>query len=144
MAVRHVYTHLCEYAIVDKDGKTSFINIIQNIILDEFPGALISLFVGVGFTAAAGQSAKVSIEDPNGKPIFQTSEEVVPSATGGPFPRGFKHVNQVLLLLKPAVFPLEGTYNVVLRVDGKVIHREPFAVLKRNAPDGNDENADEN
>jgi hypothetical protein len=144
MAVRHVYTHLCEFALVDNQNRFSYINVISKIVLDEIPGALISLFIGVAFTGAEGQAAKISVEDPKKKELFQALEQTVPNSPEGAVSGGMKPTSHALIVLKPAVFQLEGTYNVVLRVGGKVIHREPFAVLKRKTPEGSDKNVGSN
>jgi len=144
MAVRHLFTHLCEFALVDNQNRFSYINIIQNVVLDEIPGALISLFIGVGFTGAEGQTARISVEDPRKTELFQALEHAVPSVSDVSKVGGMKSVSHALLILKPAVFQLGGTYNVVLRVGGKVIHREPFTVLKRAAAEGSDKNAGSN
>jgi len=129
MAVRHLYTHLCEFVVRDSQDKFSYINIIHNVILDRIPGALMGLFIGVGFTAAAGQKFTIALEDPRKKELFRSAEQDVPRRGDRPLDPKIIEVTNGLVLMKPAVFSMEGVHHAVLRVDDRVIHREPFSVV---------------
>jgi hypothetical protein len=130
MPVRHLFTHLSEFAIQDKDNRYSYINVVYNVTLDEIPGALISLFINVGFTGGEGSTYRIAVEDPNKKEVFRSHDQTVRVPTDELVRSKMRIVNNVGVILKPAVFHSEGTYYVVLRVGGKVIHREPFPVIK--------------
>jgi hypothetical protein len=139
--VKHLYTHLSEYAIRDAEDRMSYINVIQNILLDEIPGALVSLFIGVAFTGGEGETFSVSVDDSKKKEFFRYPDQTVPPSGDDPVKRKLRRINQSLYVLRPAVFFSEGTYNVVLRVGGKVIHKEPFNVALALKKDGGKRNA---
>ena len=137
--VHHLFTHLSEFAVRDNTNKWSYINVVQNVALDQIPGAIVSLFVSVGFTGGDGENFSVAIEDPNGSDMFRSKEEkVVAGSVSHPLMRSSFNAT---LMMSPAVFLLEGVYHVVLRVSGKEIHREPFGVLKGPASEAGDKNA---
>jgi hypothetical protein len=142
MAVRHLYTHVSEFAIRDTAERISFINIINNVTLDEIPGALVCLFIGVGFTGGEGQTFRVSMEDPKRNQVFRSEEEIIPAPSENAAKTGTRFVSNAVYMLKPVVFLMEGTHQVVFRVGNKVIHKEPIPVIKVVTREESEINAD--
>jgi uncharacterized protein DUF6941 len=126
---KHIYTIICETLIADKDDRFSFINVIGNIKLNKLPGALSTLAIVSCFRASPGELISISIEDPGRKPLFRTQDEevkVIPLYRDNPI--AIKST-QVAIVLNPAGFHSEGVHHIVLRVGGRVLHREPFGVF---------------
>jgi hypothetical protein len=133
MAIRHKFTHLSEFALRDSEGRASFINLISNIMLDEVPGAIVSLYVSVAFTGSNGDEFSVVIEDPEKKAMFESPKEVVRVPASSKKSKLLSdHLSQIML--KPAIFRMEGKHHVVFMSGKKVIHKEPFMVFKRGNP----------
>jgi hypothetical protein len=66
----------------------------------------------------------------------------VPARSNNPELQKFRSVTSAVFVLKPAIFPIEGTYHVVVKVGNKVINREPFPVFKSANAEKSEINAD--
>jgi hypothetical protein len=130
-APKHLYTLISELVLRDTYNRFSFINVIHNIALDDFPGALSALYITVAFTGGVGQRFSVWIEDPNSKEYFRfpTQQDAglpVEDRSGDMRRR----VSVTEMVLRPAVFVVEGMYKIILSVGDKIINEEPFYVGK--------------
>ena len=122
---------LCENVIQDKQDRMSFINVIQNVKLDQIPGALTQLFVVVAFECRARSTMSIVITTPENQELFTSGEFTITGETPANLPSvHMRSLTIVALALKVTVFQTEGIHNVVLRQDGRVIHQEPFGVFK--------------
>jgi hypothetical protein len=87
------------------------------------------LGIVVGFEAKSGQRFSVALEDPNGKILFEGRDAV---AQDDEMYDKFRHTvrtSQVGIVLAPIGFNTEGIHHIVLRIGGRVMHREPFGVF---------------
>jgi len=139
MQVRHVFTLISEFAIRDHDNRFSFINVINNVVLDEIPGGLPALYISVAFEGGEGLGFSVALVEPNKTDLFRTNEIMIESPTDGEKANDLKRVNCGVIRLAPAVFLKEGVHTIVLRVGNKVIHRQTIPVIKRAMPAGDDD-----
>lgn len=133
--VKHHYTLVCEYALFDRDYRPSFLGVVRNVKLPQIPGAVVSLYFVASFSAPAGTKFAVDLIGPNRKVLARGEErEVTPqSPSAGTESEYVQTATTAMMEAKPAVFRTQGIHYVALRVDGKVIHREPFAVFEESS-----------
>lgn len=127
--VRHLYSLMCEMLVFGQDKRLSMINVIANIRLPKVPAGIQTLGFVCNFIAPVGDKFIVSVEDPKRVALLKTDEAPVePSDISQQAPHIIKSTN-VGLLAGPLIFRSEGIHHIVLRVGGRVIHREPFGVF---------------
>ena len=135
-AIKHVYTVVCEYIVIDENKKPTFVNVIRNAALSQLPGMLSTVSLVTNISNAQGKECRISLVDPSGKEVPCTIGILEPIELRN------KYCIQSSLMgvtLAPAIFFVEGVHHIVIRVEGKIIHREPFGVfLKEANQDGND------
>lgn len=127
--VKHNFTVLCEHAVTDRQGRVSLINVVRNVALAEVPAAIPQLAIVSSFTGAYGLPYSVAIEGPGKREISRGSDLTVTPESGDDASKYVQRSTQVVMMWAPAVFEREGVHYIVVRVGGKVIHREPFAVF---------------
>jgi hypothetical protein len=111
---------------MDAGQRTSLINVVRNVALKEVPGGII-IFVVTSFEGGDGSNFNISIDGPRQKEIFTTGEQPIQSEPS-PESKFIQMSKTMVVRLAPIIFKREGIYHIVLRIGGKVIHREPFGV----------------
>jgi hypothetical protein len=130
MAVRHKLTLMCEYVLVDHADRPSFINEIANVRLESLPGAVPYLNFVTQLSGAEGKTIEISIEDPTKKNLMTAEKTEIQSADKNRIIS--KHQiseSTTCIIVSPFVFNSEGIHHIVVRVNGKTIHKEPFGVF---------------
>jgi len=133
--VRHSYTMLCDQAIIDRQDRLTVVSAVRNLAFDRLPNTAHRLGVVVGFSAPAGQTYSVTIEDPRRKEIVKLGED----KSRRPEAEDAAHVvteTAFVCNIQNATFETEGIHSIVLRVDGRVVHRSPFGVIVRESGRG--------
>jgi hypothetical protein len=136
MAIRHNYTLLCENVIRDVSGKLSFINVFQNVELEQTPGILAHMFVAVNLVGDPGDTYQISLDPPGKNPPLTPSpvEETVGELVGEA--RQYQQASTYTIFgIGAVLFVVPGVYHITLRSKGKVIHRQPFGVYTRPRTD---------
>jgi len=132
MAIRHLYTVLCDYLITHADGRTSAAGIFHNVEVRDFPAGKDPMGVVVAFAGDGGEPYEVALEGPGG--FRQGMAEGTLE-----HPAELREHQQWAVVLavtaSPAIFPSPGVYRIVVRSGGVEIHAHPFGVLRRRTPD---------
>jgi hypothetical protein len=131
MAIRHLYTAVCESVIEGNDGRISLIGIFHNLQARSEESVATTMAVVVALTGDDGDPYSVDVEGPDGF-ILHLGDDVVEV----PSPLGEHRQWAVALVVRarPAVFPKPGVYRVVLRSKGEEVHSYPFGVLQMRVP----------
>lgn len=132
MVVKHNYTIICEYAIVDQRGKQSLIGIVRNVEFAEFPGAVVQLHIMTNLSNAEGKTFFFAMLDPSGKELFRTDAKIIDDPYS-PASQYTQKGSAIGMTLSPAIFYKEGVHRIVVYVDGKAIHKEPLGVYTKVA-----------
>jgi hypothetical protein len=132
--IRHNFTALCEHAVIDRAGRVSLINVVRNVALPGIPSVLARLAIVSSFTAPIGARYYLTIEDPAKHELARSDEQEVGREEGDEASRYVQRSTQVMMIASPAVFHRDGVHAVVLKVNGKSVHREPFGVFVATEP----------
>ncbi len=128
--VKHHFSLLCEYALFDRENRPSIIGVVTNVQVPQIPGAVVSLYFVASFKAPAGSKFGLELVGPDRKVIARAEEREIVKPVSGPGPSPYLQTSTTTMMeAKPALFHAEGIHYLVLRVDGRVVHREPFAVF---------------
>ena len=129
LKAEHIFSLICETLIAGQDGRFSFINVIANVRLPKIPYALGSLGIVVSFQASPGDVFDLAVEDPKRKSLFRTGDAIVEDQEMYQKFPNMVRATQVGIIAAPMKFTHEGIHHIVLRVSGRVVHREPFGVF---------------
>jgi hypothetical protein len=131
MAIKHLYTVICDKVIQDvKTSNLTLVDVYSNIILDSIPGGKSILFVVVGFSGDEGEEFTVTLEGPGKykKKPFEVAKGKVVKDSRADSPHGAL-VTFAAVGIKGLSFDAEGLYYFVLRQAKKVIHKTPMGVF---------------
>ena len=134
MAIRHLYTVLSDWLVMDAGGRATPVGIFHNIDVREVPAVKSPLGIVVALTADEGERFGLSIIGPDGQVVAALGEHV---ATTPPSLREHQQWAFTAAALLPAL-PLEaaGVYRFVVESEGDRIHEYPFGVLLKPPEDG--------
>lgn len=134
MAIRHLYTILCDYLVVGQDGRPTAAGIFHNIEFDQLPGARSFLGIVVGLMGEDGDVFRVTLDDPDGECMAELATSAVEKPTDLREHQQWAYT--ATGLAAPAVFPKAGVYSVCIWEGREKIHAYPFGVLLKGQVEG--------
>ena len=134
MAIRHLYTMLCEYVTVGRDGRPTAAGIVANIEVAEFPAARDRLGLLVGFTGDNGDRFRITLDGPDGRPIKELAQGTIDSPEA--LRRDEQWTTYAAGVAEPAGFDAPGLYGITLWDGEQRVHTYPFGVLQRPPSEG--------
>lgn len=127
--VQHLFTMLCDYMLEDKQDKSSYFGVFQNIAVREFPGGIPRFFIVAGLVADStpGSTLRIVIEGLTLAFHEEVARAEVPlDATAGVLSStAVMHVKVELANFK---FPKAGTYALQVWDGEHLVHQYPFGV----------------
>jgi len=127
MAIRHLYTVVCDYVVVGQDGRATAVGILHNIEFAQFPATKSLLGLVVGLVGDDGDEFRVALEGPDERSIAEVSKGTIAA------PRDLRENQQwgftVAGAVTPVVFAAPGIYAVTVWEGARMVHRYPFGVL---------------
>ncbi|MBM3474902.1 MAG: hypothetical protein FJX75_16695 [Armatimonadetes bacterium] len=136
MALRHLYTVLCEYVTMGRDDRPTAAGIFHNIEVESFPATRrLGLLVALG--GDDGDTYRVTLDGPDGEPIGDLVAHATIGARGG----HREHQQWVWTaagVVRAAEFRTPGVYGISVWDDGGRVNTYRFGVLQRESGEGDD------
>jgi hypothetical protein len=130
MAIRHMYTVLCDYLVLGQDSKPTAVAIFQNVAVRQFPAAKDPLGILVSLRGDPGDPFEVVLVGPTGDTLGEVAKGTIQQ------PSDLREHQQwamnVVGVASPAVFAKPGVYSVQVTSDGEHVHSYPFGVFARD------------
>jgi len=120
---------ICDYAMVDREGKMSIVGIFREMYADKIPSYIHHFYVAASIvgTPETAYDITVNFTSPNGKPTIRPQEVTVQIGLGG-------LTNLVTDIIN---LPLESTgqYTITLTTnDGHIVGKSYFRVIDLKTP----------
>ena len=130
------YAHLCDYALLSKDGKLSILGIFDRIQPAQLPFALPQSFLAFEIElnyAEVGKEfeAKIECVDADGNPLFGAQSKIQVNPASGKRPKvgDNPRLPQVIGLTNLVVNRV-GEHNINFWLQGKLSHQLRFEVVR--------------
>jgi hypothetical protein len=134
MAVRHLYTLLCDYVLQDAAGKNSYMGVFQSILLDEVPGSIPQFFLVVAASVDRDEGFIVKVANQD-----RTWEQHLATGIARGDPGSLSPETDLIAVfaarLVDLIFPELGRYQILVLDGDEVVHSFPFAVQLREQAD---------
>jgi hypothetical protein len=130
MAIRHLYTVLCEYVTVGRDGRPTAAGIFHNVEVGSFP-ATRRLGLLIGFGGDEGDPFRITLDGPDGQTIEELGKDAIDA------PQALREHEQWTFhaagVADAATFGAPGVYGISLWDGDQRVHTYPFGVLERES-----------
>ncbi len=138
MAIRHLYTLLCNQVVEAKDGTVSAIGIFHNIMVPGFPAQKEQLGLIVAFRGEPGDPFSVSWEGPGGFHAVLGEGTVEEPAN---LRENQQWATTAVGMARNVTFPEAGVYRIVLRSGDTEISSYRFGVFPGRVEESAEEDA---
>ncbi|MGV3723307.1 MAG: DUF6941 family protein [Actinomycetota bacterium] len=126
MAFRHIASVVCDYLIRADNGRFTLAGIFKNIEASQFPAIKDPMGIYVEFSAEPGDAYEILLQGPKGFSVSVRQETVGSAPPLVPYQQ-WSCVT--VATARPAIFPDPGIYYIVLKGNGRTIHRHAFGVI---------------
>lgn len=126
MALTHHSSKLCDYLIQAVDGKFTLAGCFTNMFCAELPLAR-PVGMLVEFSGEVGDPFRISVDGPPETNVEHLLAEG--SIERPPLRNPLEQWSATIGGMVGIVFPVEGTYRVILRSGDSIVHEYPFAVI---------------
>jgi hypothetical protein len=126
-----VWSHLCDYATVDPNGKTTIVGEFDNIFAQALPVQYPLFFVVSKWSGSNGESFthQIRISAPSRREILKS--QLINITIQGMDNSDGSHINIDTFMM----FPITefGEYSIEILINGNLVHILPFFVIQRTA-----------